>query len=116
MDSWSTTFLALGLAADAFAVSLTSGLLIQRIKINKALKIAIFFGGFQCLMPLIGWQAGINFSHFMVGVDHWIAFALLSFLGGKMIYESLQSETEIPKINPLEFYTLVVRLSYLQVR
>ena len=108
MNSTSTTFLALGLAADAFAVSLTSGLLIQRIKINKALKIALFFGAFQCLMPLIGWGIGINFSHYISHLDHWVAFGLLSFIGGKMIYESCQSENERKKFNPLDFYTLLV--------
>ena len=108
MNLSSTTFLALGLAADAFAVSLTSGLLIQRIKINKALKIALFFGGFQCLMPLIGWGAGINFIHLLANLDHWIAFGLLSFIGGKMIYESCQLENEREKFNPLDLYTLLV--------
>lgn len=94
MDSLSTTFLALGLSGDAFAVSLSSGMLIQRIKINKALKIALFFGGFQCLMSLIGWGVGINFNDLISGVERWIAFGLLSFIGGKMIHESLQTETE----------------------
>ena len=108
MNSTSITFLALGLAADAFAVSLTSGLLIQRIKINKALKIALFFGGFQCLMPLIGWTAGISFSHFITQFDHWIAFCLLSFIGGKMIYESFQLKTEEEKFNPLDSYNLLI--------
>ena len=108
MDSLSTTFLAFGLAADAFAVSLTSGILIQRIKINKALKIALFFGGFQCLMPIMGWVAGINFSHLIANIDHWIAFGLLSFIGGKMIYESFQLEKEGEKFNPLDSYTLLV--------
>ena len=72
MNSLSTTFLAVGLAADAFAVSLTSGFLIQRIKINKALKIALFFGGLQFLMPLIGWGAGINFSDIIAAFEHWM--------------------------------------------
>ncbi|MCC0175556.1 manganese efflux pump [Waterburya agarophytonicola K14] len=108
MDSLATTFLALGLAADAFAVSLTSGLLIQRIKINKALKIALFFGGFQFLMTLIGWLCGIKFSDFIVDFDHWIAFGLLSFIGGKMIYESFQLPTEREKYNPVDSYTLLV--------
>ncbi|VEP17205.1 putative manganese efflux pump MntP [Hyella patelloides LEGE 07179] len=108
MNSTSTIFLALGLAADAFAVSLTSGLLIQRIKINKALKIALFFGGFQCLMPLIGWGAGINFNHLIAEFDHWIAFGLLSFIGVKMIYESCQLESEREQFNPLDSYTLLI--------
>ncbi len=108
MNYLSTTFLALGLAADAFAVSLTSGLLIKRIKINKALKIALFFGGFQYLMPLIGWSLGINFSYIISDFDHWIAFGLLGFIGGKMIYESYQLDTDCKKFNPLDFYTLLV--------
>ncbi|MGV2828690.1 manganese efflux pump MntP [Myxosarcina sp. GI1(2024)] len=108
MDSLSTTFLALGLSGDAFAVSLSSGMLIQRIKINKALKIALFFGGFQCLMSLIGWGVGINFNDLISGVERWIAFGLLSFIGGKMIHESLQTETEQKKFNPLDSYTLLV--------
>lgn len=108
MDTLSTAFLALGLAADAFAVSLSSGVLIQRIKIDKALKIALFFGGFQFLMTSLGWGAGINFSNFMAKFDHWIAFCLLSFIGGKMIYESLEAENEGKKFNPLDSYTLLV--------
>jgi putative Mn2+ efflux pump MntP len=106
MDSFSTIFLAVGLAADAFAVSLTSGIMIQRIKLNKALKIALFFGAFQCLMPLIGWALGINFSNLIASIDHWIAFTLLGFIGGKMIYESLHEE-EKERYNPLDNYTLL---------
>jgi putative Mn2+ efflux pump MntP len=108
MNFFATTFLALGLAADAFTVSLSCGLLIQRIKINKALKIALFFGTFQFLMPLIGWAVGINFSDLIAEFDHWIAFSLLSLIGGKMIYESFQSESEDKKINPLDSSTLFV--------
>ncbi|PSB10512.1 hypothetical protein C7B62_09140 [Pleurocapsa sp. CCALA 161] len=108
MNFLSTTFLALGLAADAFSVSLSCGLLIQRIKINKALKIALFFGFFQFLMPLIGWAVGINFSNLVANFDHWIAFGLLSLVGTKMIYEALQTEHERKKINPLDSSTLLV--------
>jgi putative Mn2+ efflux pump MntP len=108
MDSFSTSFLALGLAADAFTVSLSCGLLIKRIKINKALKIALFFGSFQFLMPLIGWGLGINFSYLIAEFDHWIAFGLLSSIGGKMIYESFQLEHERNKFNPLDSYTLLI--------
>jgi putative Mn2+ efflux pump MntP len=107
MESLSTVLMAVGLSADAFAVSLTSGLLIKRIKINKALKIALFFGGFQALMPLIGWAAGLAFRDFLSAFDHWIIFALLGFLGGKMIYESLTCEDEEKKFNPLDSYTLL---------
>lgn len=108
MDFFSTTFLALALAADAFTVSLSCGLLIQRIKINKALKIAIFFGVFQCIMPLIGWQLGIKFSNFISSFDHWIAFGLLTLIGAKMIYEASQPDHEKKKFNPLDLTTLLM--------
>lgn len=108
MDSFTTVLLALGLSADAFAVSLSSGLTIRHMKVNKALKIALFFGGFQALMPLIGWIAGLSFRSLMAAVDHWIAFALLSFIGGRMIYEALQpEEMGDKKFNPLDIYTLI---------
>lgn len=108
MDFLSSTFLASGLAADAFTVSLSCGLLIQRIKINKALKIALFFGGFQFLMTLIGWSTGIRFTDLITDFDHWIAFSLLSLIGGKMIYEACQLESEEKKFNPLDSMTLLV--------
>lgn len=106
MELLTTTFLSLGLAADAFAVSLTSGFVIQHIKLNKALKIALFFGIFQGIMPLIGWGIGLTFRDFIASFAHWIAFILLIFIGGKMIYESFQ-EAEKERFNPLDSYTLL---------
>jgi putative Mn2+ efflux pump MntP len=107
MDLITNVWLALGLAADAFAVSLSSGLTIKHMKINKALKIALFFGGFQALMPLIGWFAGLTLQGSISSIDHWVAFGLLSFIGGKMIYEATQDEVEDKKFNPLDTYTLI---------
>ena len=107
MDVLTNVWLALGLAADAFAVSLSSGLTIKHMKINKALKIALFFGGFQALMPLIGWFAGLTLQGSISSIDHWVAFGLLSFIGGKMIYEALQDDVEDKKFNPLDTYTLI---------
>jgi putative Mn2+ efflux pump MntP len=107
MDAATTVLLSLGLAADAFAVSISSGLAIKHMKVNKALKIALFFGGFQALMPLIGWLAGLSLSFWITPIDHWIAFGLLSFIGGKMIYESLQTEECAKKFNPLDTGTLI---------
>ena len=107
MDAATTVFLSIGLAADAFAVAVSSGLAIKHMKVNKALKIALFFGGFQALMPLIGWFVGLSFSSLITPIDHWIAFGLLSFIGGKMIYESLQSEECQKKFNPLDTGTLI---------
>lgn len=102
-----TVLLALGLAADAFAVSISSGLKIKHIKINKALKIALFFSVFQAFMPLIGWMAGLSLRYVMAAIDHWVIFGILSLLGGKMIYESIQDESSAQKINPLDTYTLL---------
>ena len=99
--------MGLGLAADACAVSLTSGMAIKHIKLNKALKIALFFGCSQGLMLLIGWLIGLSFRELLSRVDHWIAFGLLCFLGGKLIYESLQIENKDKPFNPLNFYNLL---------
>ena len=99
-------FISLGLAADACAVSLSSGLLIRHLKFNKALKIALFFGIFQGIMLLIGWLLGLSFREPLSKIDHWIAFSLLCFLGGKLIYESLQLESNLKPYNPLNYYTL----------
>ena len=107
MDPITTVLLALGLSADAFAVSLSSGLTIRHMKINKALKIALFFGVFQALMPVIGWLAGLSFRGLILAFDHWVAFGLLSFLGGRMIYAANQEESDEKKINPLDSYTLL---------
>lgn len=107
MDAATTILLSLGLAADAFAVAVSSGLAIKHMKVNKALKIALFFGVFQALMPVLGWLIGLSFSSLITPIDHWIAFGLLSFIGGRMIYESLQSEECEKKFNPLDTGTLI---------
>ena len=88
MDIFTILFIAVGLSMDAFAVSVTSGFTIKRLHINNALKIAVFFGMFQAIMPVLGWAAGLGFRGFISGVDHWIAFGLLSIIGVKMIFES----------------------------
>ncbi|MEG4242695.1 manganese efflux pump MntP family protein [Microcoleus sp. MON2_D6] len=107
MDAATTVLLSLGLAADAFAVAVSSGLAIKHMKVNKALKIALFFGFFQALMPVLGWLIGLSFSFLITPIDHWIAFGLLSFIGGRMIYESLQGEECEKKFNPLDTGTLI---------
>ena len=82
--------LAVGLSMDAFAVSICKGLMIKSINYNKSLKIALYFGLFQGLMPLLGWFAGIRFQSYITAVDHWIALFLLSFIGLKMIFEAYE--------------------------
>lgn len=84
--------IAIGLSLDAFAVSITSGVTINNLKVRHAFKIAAFFGIFQAIMPLIGYLAGISLNKYITSYDHWIAFGLLAFIGGKMIYEGFQIE------------------------
>jgi manganese efflux pump family protein len=90
-----TIFLtSVGLAMDAFAVSIGGGISIKKVTVKDYLIIAAFFGGFQFVMPLLGWSGGLFFRDFITSFDHWIAFGLLSLIGGKMIYESFQDEEE----------------------
>jgi len=81
--------IALGLAMDSFSVSIANGLATNTFKISKALTIGLFFGFFQALMPIIGWLAGESIADYISAFDHWIAFTLLTFIGVKMIYESI---------------------------
>jgi len=101
-------FIAVGLAMDAFAVSITSGLTIKQLRIKHAFRIAIFFGFFQAFMPLIGWLAGLRLRDFISGVDHWVVFGFLSAIGCKMIYESFKTESNRKTINPLNFTVLLI--------
>jgi putative Mn2+ efflux pump MntP len=106
MDFLTITFIAAGLAMDCFAVSITSGIAIKNLRINNALQIALFFGSFQAIMPVIGWFAGRGLRDFISGVDHWVAFGLLGLIGLKMIYESTKLESDKKEINPLNIYVL----------
>ena len=84
--------LAIGLAMDCLAVSIASGIILRRIQWRPMLIMAFFFGLFQAIMPLLGWLGASTFSHLIESVDHWIAFAILAFLGGRMIKESFKEE------------------------
>ncbi len=86
--------IGVGLSMDAFAVAVCKGLNMKKIDYKYTVLIAFFFGGFQALMPLIGWLLGVQFESYIVSIDHWIAFFLLSFIGGNMIKESLGGEEE----------------------
>ena len=78
---------AIALSMDAFAVSVCKGLGMRRMRYDQALVISLYFGVFQALMPLIGWLLGTSFSRYIQAFDHWIAFVLLAFLGGKMLWD-----------------------------
>ncbi len=84
--------LALGLAMDAFAVSICTGLTMQPFTFRKALTIGLYFGIFQAVMPLLGYLVGSQFADKITAFDHWIAFGLLALIGGKMIKESFEHE------------------------
>lgn len=82
--------IGVGLSMDAFAVSICKGLNMKKINYKHALIIGGFFGGFQALMPFVGWALGSQFEQYIESVDHWIAFILLAFIGGKMVYEAVK--------------------------
>lgn len=100
-------FIAFGLAMDAFAVSVANGATFKGPKVRKALVVALFFGTFQAGMPVCGWMAGISVRDFISGVDHWIAFGLLTVIGGKMIYESVRMNTGESEPNNLGLASLL---------
>lgn len=87
-------FIGVGLSMDAFAVALCKGLNMKKINYYHTIIIALFFGGFQAFMPLAGWLLGKQFESYITSIDHWIAFVLLVYIGGKMIYESIKGDEE----------------------
>ena len=95
--------LGVGLAMDAFAVSICKGLAMRKVNKKQAVIIALFFGGFQAIMPVIGWLLCKGFQTYIEAFDHWIAFALLAFIGMKMIIETLSEKEEdivVEKMDP----------------
>ncbi len=81
--------IAVGLAMDAFVVSVAEGIVLRRITPRHTLRIALYFGGFQAAMPIVGWLAGHTLRAFIAGWSHWVAFALLAAVGGKMMADSV---------------------------
>jgi putative Mn2+ efflux pump MntP len=94
MDLITVFVLAIGLSMDSFAVSISCGLAEQKVSFSHAVKIALNFAFFQGMLPIVGWFMGTSVKSYVEGVDHWIAFALLAYLGGKMIYEGLTMPTD----------------------
>lgn len=86
--------IAVALSMDAFAVSICKGLSVKKVSAKHMLTVGVYFGGFQALMPLIGFLLGFKFESFITSIDHWIAFALLAVIGGNMIKEALSGEEE----------------------
>ena len=94
MSLFSLFIIAVGLSMDAFAVSICKGLAMQKISLRKTGIVGIWFGGFQALMPLIGYLLGSQFEHYITSIDHWIAFVLLGLIGASMVKEALSKEEE----------------------
>ncbi|MEE0858835.1 MAG: manganese efflux pump [Acutalibacteraceae bacterium] len=94
MDYFSVICIAIGLAMDAFAVSVSNGALTRNLKLSYAFKLAFFFGIFQLGMPIIGWTVGKAGEAFITSIDHWIAFVLLAFIGGEMIIDYIKEFKE----------------------
>jgi putative Mn2+ efflux pump MntP len=88
---------AVGLAMDAFAVSICAGLAMPKATIKKSLIVGLYFGVFQAVMPLIGYFVAKLFAAKVIAYDHWVAFGLLLFLGGKMIFDSLREDKDPAK-------------------
>lgn len=106
MSTFDLFITAVGLAMDAFAVSICQGLSMNRIDLRKAFIVALFMGGFQGMMPVFGYFLGVQFEHYITSIDHWIAFVLLGFLGLRMIKESGEA---CPAPNPnLDFKNLTL--------
>ncbi len=87
--------IAVGLSMDAFAVSVCKGLSVKKLSPRHAALVGIYFGGFQFLMPVVGWLLGYRFEQMITNVDHWIAFVLLCIIGGNMIKESFSKTEEL---------------------
>lgn len=90
-------FIGVGLSMDAFAVSVCKGLTMGKMRWKQGAVIALFFGGFQALMPTVGWALGRQFERYITSIDHWIAFGLLGWIGGKMIWDALHESEDAYK-------------------
>jgi putative Mn2+ efflux pump MntP len=107
-------FLAVGLAMDATAVSAARGLAAPRLLPRHVVLVAVFFGGFQALMPLIGWVVGARVGPLVQAWDHWIAFVLLAAIGGKMLWEARDTKDEegdergFPSVDPFGLRVMLV--------
>lgn len=109
--------IGVGLSMDAFSASICKGLNMRRLNVKNMLIIGLFFGGFQALMPAVGWILGKQFEVYITSVDHWVAFALLAFIGGKMIYDVFYDDEgdccseKTDKLDMKEVLTLAVATS-----
>jgi len=100
--------IAIGLGMDAFSVAIGVGAAARMISFGPVFRISFFFGLFQVLMPMAGWFAGVSVANIIAGYDHWMAFGLLAFVGGKMIAESFNDEAKVYTTDPTKGLTLII--------
>ena len=102
MDLLTIVLIAISLSMDAFAVALSTGMCMKKVRTRDGVLIGLYFGGFQFAMPVIGWLLGKTVATAVQQVDHWIAFGLLAFIGGKMLYEAIKAKAndEDCPVNP----------------
>ena len=108
MHLFTIIVVAVCLSIDAFVVSIISGGAYKQLHVKHALRMALFFGGFQALMPLIGFMAGLSVKQYIEFCDHWIAFGLLGAVGAKMIYESFKIKSIEEKFDPSNIFVLLI--------
>jgi putative Mn2+ efflux pump MntP len=108
MELFTIVIIAFGLSMDAFAVSIVSGTAFKQLRVKHALRLAVFFGGFQAFMPLVGSLAGGTIRENIVSYDHWVAFGILSGVGGKMIYESFKIASATKNLDPSNIFSLLI--------
>lgn len=117
MQLFEIILVSIGLAMDAFAVSICKGLSMKKLNVKHGLVIALYFGVFQAIMPLVGWLLGSQFQVYIVSFDHWIAFILLAFLGAKTIVDTIretdeeQGEKAESVLNHKELFLLAIATS-----
>lgn len=107
MSLLSILLLAMALAMDSFTVSVCAGMQMERVKLHYAARIALLFGLFQAVMPSLGWLGGTELQAIIRDFDHWLAFGLLAFIGGRMIFDALHSGRESIIIDPANWGLLL---------
>lgn len=108
MDLLTIIMVAVGLSMDAFAVSVVTGAVYKQLNVRHVLRMAVFFGGFQAFMPVIGYLAGVTVKQYISNYDHWVAFGILAAVGLKMIYESLKIKEQRRAMHPANLAILLV--------
>lgn len=107
MNLLTVLFIAFGLSMDAVAVAMANGCAAKKVELRQVLRLAFFFGLFQLLMPVIGWLAGWGFKKIISSFDHWLAFILLTFIGGKMMLEARRGHDSRMETKPLSLPVLL---------